>query len=302
MEPINEENRETKKKLFSDLENLRKEVNSSNNDLNRIDSEKVSWFRKKEDLSQYIRKKINSIKEDRKKRDELTKKVKELKEKRRNFNEETKKKISELVRLKDEVKDLEKRSKVKDLRWIKGDIDELEVKLETEPMPFDKEQQLSKKLKQLKKSMGDASEIIHIINKIKKLNSSIYELRKTNNGIHHMIQKLARESQNKHEGLLKNSKEIDELKIKEKEAYKNFRKFNNDLKNINYNLKAKLSSMSVMRENINKFKLKEEEKRKLNETILIKSKEQEIEEKIKEGKKLTTDDFLAFQEVIRTKN
>ena len=52
---------------------------------------------------------------------------------------------------------------------------------------------------------------------------------------------------------------------------------------------------------INKFKLEEEEKRKLKETILIKSKEQEIEEKIKEGKKLTTDDFLAFQESIRKK-
>jgi uncharacterized coiled-coil DUF342 family protein len=35
--------------------------------------------------------------------------------------------------------------------------------------------------------------------------------------------------------------------------------------------------------------------------MLIKSKEQEIEEKIKTGKKLTTDDFLAFQEIIKDK-
>ena len=59
--------------------------------------------------------------------------------------------------------------------------------------------------------------------------------------------------------------------------------------------------MNDIREKINKFKLEEEEKRKLKETMLIKSKEQEMEEKIKDGKKLTTDDFLAFQEIIKSK-
>jgi len=291
--------KETKKELFAVLDKLRNDVNSSNKNLNRNDNEKGGWFRKKEDLSKNIRKKINGIKEDKDKRDSLTKKVRELKEKRRNFNEESKRNISELVILKDEVKSLSKKSKVKDPQNIRCDIDKLEVKLETEVMPFENEKQLSKKLKHLKKSMSEASEIIHNIDKIKKLNSSIYELRKTNNETHNKIQKLAKESQNIHEWILKNSKEIYELKIKEKEAIKNYFKFKKEFKNINDDLKQKLASMSGIREKINKFKLEEEEKRKLNETVLIKSKEQELEEKIKGGKKLTTDDFLAFQEVIK---
>jgi len=149
--------------------------------------------------------------------------------------------------------------------------------------------------------MSEASAIIHSIDKIKKLKSSIDELRKTNNGTHNQIQRLARDSQNIHEGILKNSKEIDELKVKEIEAINFFFKFKKEFKNINNDLKEKLASMNGIREKINKFKLEEEEKRKLNETMRIKSKELEIEEKIKGGKKLTTDDFLAFQEVIKNK-
>jgi len=293
--------KETKKELFTVLDKLRHEVNSSNKNLNRNDNEKGAWFRKKENFSVNIRKKINRIKENKSKRDSLTKKVRELKDKRHNLNEESRKKISELIILKNEVKSLTKKSKVKDPHRIKGDIDILEVKLETEAMPFENEKQLSKKLKQLKKSMSEASAIIHYIDRIKNLNSSIGELRKTNNETHNQIQKLARESQNIHEGILENSKEIDDLKVQELEATKNYFKFKKEFKNINDDLKQKLSSMSKIMEKINKFKLEEEEKWKLNETMLIKSKEQEIEEKIKGGKKLTTDDFLAFQEVIKDK-
>ena len=58
--------------------------------------------------------------------------------------------------------------------------------------------------------------------------------------------------------------------------------------------------MGKIRTEINKFQLEEDEKRKLQEAMLIKSKEHEIEEKIKSGRKLTTEDFLLFQESIKS--
>ena len=66
-------------------------------------------------------------------------------------------------------------------------------------------------------------------------------------------------------------------------------------------LKENLKDMNEIKEKINKFKLEEDEKRKLKESTIIKNKEQEIEEKIKEGKKLTTEDFLMFQEAVKNK-
>lgn len=168
-------------------------------------------------------------------------------------------------------------------------------------MSFEKEKELSKKLKVLKKSLSEASEIIDIHEKIKKLNLETNDARKNNNETHNEIQKLASESQKLHESVIKNSKEIDELKAREEEAFKKFLDSKKNFNNINNKLKEKLTKVNEIREKINKFKLKEDEKRKLEETMLIKSKEQEIEEKIKEGKKLTTDDFLTFQEIIKNK-
>jgi|TARA_B100001971_G_scaffold214712_1_gene253776 uncharacterized coiled-coil DUF342 family protein len=294
--------KESKKELFSYLDKLRSEINSLNKDLNRFNSEKESWFRKKEDFSKNIRNKITDTKENRNKRDTLTKQVRELKEKRRNFNEGAKKKISEVVKLKDTVNNLTKKAKVKDPLKIKGDIDRLEVKLETEAMPFEKEKELAKNLKMMKKSLGDASEVIGILKKTKKFDSEINNARKNTHKTHNEIQKIASESQVMHEGIIKNSKEIDGLKTREGEAFRNFAKFKKNFNDVNNKLKEKLSEMNKVRGKINKFKLEEDEKRKLKETTLIKSKEQEVEEKIKTGKKLTTDDFLMFQEAIKNKN
>jgi len=298
----NEMKKETKKELFTNLDRLRNEINSINKDLNKKNNEKESWFRKKDDLSRDVRGKIASIKKNKQKRDSLTKKVKELKEKRQNLNQEIKKKISELVRLKNETRELTKRSKIKDPQRIKGEIDNIEVKLETEAMPFEKEKALSKKLKQFKELLEEASAIISNIDKIKKFNSEIDALRKNSNETHNEIQKLAAESQELHEGIIKNLKDIGELRVKEEEALKNFVDSKRFFNAINDKLKEKLVRVNEIKTKINKFQLEEDEKRKLRESMIIKSKEQEIEEKIKTGKKLTTDDFLEFQEIIKGKH
>lgn len=293
---------QTKKELFASFDKLRGDINSLRNELNNSSSNKELWYRKKEELFSAIGKKIEAIKESRKKKDDLTKEVKGLKEKRNSFNEEAKKKIEEIVKLNDESKNLTKKSKIKDPFQLKKDIDALESKLETEVMSFEKEKELSKKLRALKKSFEDASALIVIINNIKKLNSELGAARKSNNGLHNQIQKLAGESQEIHESILKGSKEIDELKIKEEEAFKNFVESKKRFNNANKSLKEKLGEMGDIREAIAKHKLEEDEKRKLKEVTFIKSKEQEIEEKIKTGKKLTNEDFLVFQEAIKGKN
>ncbi|MDP6600436.1 MAG: hypothetical protein QF798_03310 [Candidatus Woesearchaeota archaeon] len=291
--------KETKKELFNGLEKLRNEIDSSNRDLNKSNNKKESWFNKKEYLSGNIRGKIKSINENRTKRDSLTKKVKELKEKRNKLNEGIRKKISELVKLKNRARDLAKNLKIEGAQNLKGYIDKIEVRMETEAMSFEKEKKLSKKLKVLKKSLRESSAIIDIHEKIKKLNLEINGLKKNNNETHNEVQKLAKESQELHESIIKNSKEIDRLKVQEEEAFKKFFDFKKNFSYINNKLKEKLVVMNILKGKINKFELEEEEKRKLKETTLIKNKEHEMEEKIKEGKKLTTEDFLAFQEIIK---
>ena len=84
--------------------------------------------------------------------------MKELKEKRNALSEEIGKKISEFKKLNDEKKKMLSKSKVRHPLAIQAQIGEIEVRLETEAMPFDKEKKLSKKLKDLKKSLSKASD------------------------------------------------------------------------------------------------------------------------------------------------
>ena len=290
---------DSKKELFRQLDSLKNEIISLRKDLNRINSEKESWFNKKEDFSRQIREKIGIIRESREKRDSLTKKVKELKEKRNALSVEIGKKISEFKKLNDEKKKLLSKSKVRDPYRLKSDIEKLELRLETEAMPFDKEKKLSKALKDLKKSLAEASDSMEVMAMVTGLSGEISESRKNANNAHNEIQELAKQSQVLHEIVVKTSKEADELRTKEEESFKNFINSKAKFTGVNNQLKENLSKMSGIREKINKFSLEEDEKRKLKETILVQSKEKEIEEKFKSGKKLTTDDFLAFQDIIR---
>ena len=295
-----EPKKQTKRELFAELDRLKSDVNSLRNGLNKADSDKESWYSGKEGISNSIREKIDAIKQSREKRDSLTKKVRELKEKRTKLNDGLGKKVSGLVELKKQYADLTKRLKITDPAWIKTSIDSIESKLETEVMSFEKEKELSKKLKMLKKSLAEASAIIGTFDAVKKLNFEISSAKKESNSVHKEMQELAKESQALHEIVISESKNVDELNAKEEEAFSKFVEFKKLFSEKNRFLKEKLESMGKIRTEINKFQLEEDEKRKLEEAMLIKGKEQELEEKIKSGRKLTTEDFLVFQESIKS--
>jgi len=224
----------------------------------------------------------------------------ELKEKRTKLNDDIGKKVSKLAELRKQSADLMKRLKITDPIRIKMAIDSIESRLETEVMSFEKEKELSKKLKSLKKSLAEASDLIGILDAVKKLNFEISSAKKESNSVHKEIQDLVKENQALHESIILESKNIGEFKPKEEEAFSKFVEFKKVFSEKNRFLKEKLESMGKIRTEINKFQLEEDEKRRLQEAMLIKSKEQELEEKIKSGRKLTTDDFLVFQGSIKS--
>jgi len=293
--------KQPKKELFASFDKLKDEIFLYRKTLNNADSEKESWYKKTEGISQEIRKKIGAVKEERSKRDELTSRVKELKGQRAKLDVSISEKISEVMALRDEAKDLSKKSKIRDPFRIKHGMESLELKLETEDMPFEKEKELSKKVKMLKKALEEASSIISASNKIRALDSEISDIKKSRSSLHNEIKKIAEESQKLHESVVSRSKLIDHLKEEEELSFKKFAEFKKSFNEANHLLKERLKEMSQIREKINQFRLEEDETRKLEESLLIRSKEQELEEKIKSGKKITTEDFLMFQQSARGK-
>ncbi len=85
------------------------------------------------------------------------------------------------------------------------------------------------------------------------------------------------------------------IKTKEKSAFEKFMEFKKKFNEVNEQLKNRLPEMNKLKEEADKYNLESKKKKKEKEEQFLKSKEDIVKEKIKTGKKLTTEDLLVFQ-------
>lgn len=286
---------ENKNILFEDIRILKNDINDLRKNLNHIDKQKETFFDKKEEYGNEIRRLIKKIKKDKAKRDELTKKVKEDKKKRDALNKEIKDKISKIKNLKKEEGLIANNSKTESPSKIKEAIEKLELSIETEAMSFENEKKVMKRIKGLKKRFNEAKIINDMLDNFKKISWDIDEYKKNADDIHLRIQNRAKESQKLHESLVASSKEVDKLEVEEEKTFGKVVEFKKKFNAVNNLLKEKLTKMGELMGKLESFKLKKEEEKKLKDEFFIKNKEARIEEKIKKGEKLTTEDLLVFQ-------
>ena len=254
------------KELSEELSKRKIELSKLRSLLNELDSEKESWFGKKKEFSKKIKAGIQKIKEDKAKRDALTKEVKELKPKRDALNEKISSRLGEISQLK-----------------IKDTIDKLEFKIETEAISFEKEKELMKKINELRKRYGNA----RILN----------DMAKESNAIHKLMQERARESQMLHEAILAISADVDAAKAEEEQAFGKFSELKAKFSQENAKFKEKLKEMNGIRDRLETINSARKDKKRTWQESFLKTKEEEVNEKIRKGEKLTTEDLLVFQKI-----
>src|SRR3989338_6133312 len=285
------------KELVEELNNHRVEISKLRNALNGLDKEKESWFGRKEALSAKIKESIRKIKDNKAKRDSFTNEVKELKLKRDLLNKELSSKSSELEKLKKERAESSKSFDVKDSpSMIKKQMDKLEFKIETDTVSFDKEKELMKKIKTLKKDYDKLSILQESNKNVREALDAVRKLRRESNEIHKSIQEKAKESQVLHEEILKISAEIDKFKAEEEDAFRKFSGLRKQLHEASSHLNDKFKLMDEVKSKLDKIQLDKRDIRKREEESFLKSKEEEVNEKIRKKQKLTTEDLLVFQQ------
>jgi len=284
------------KELVEELRKQRVEVSKLRNTLNELDREKESWFKKKDDCSKRIRESIQRIKENKSKRDSLTSEVRELKPKRDSINKEIASKLKEFDGLKKEKTALAKSLGIKETpSRIKSQIEKLEFRIETDTVSFEREKELMKKIKELRKDYDKASIIEESNKKIRDASDSASRMRREANDIHKFIQEKAKQSQALHDEILKISAEIDRMKADENDAFKKFSEYKKQFTEINSQLKEKLRGMNNVKWQLDRIDFDRRERKRQHEESILKLKEEIINEKIKKGQKLTTEDLLVFQ-------
>lgn len=267
----------------------KKELSELRFQLNTLSSQKEEAYRQ---LMQYRNKtksrrdKIRSLKIE---RDQLTKQVKELKKERDEQNILVKEKSAVKREVDQKRKEMLDQVDVKDNpARIKVLIKKLEEKIETEVIPFSKEQQLWKKIKELEAQYKQVEALGEVWKSVNTATANFAESRRQAEEIHHQVQDLAQQSQAKHEQLIGILGETKESKGEEKLLVDKYL----ELKAKFEQAKKDFNEVVSRVEELGKI-LGEEDKENFRQKV--REKTAKVREKIKKKKKLSTEDILAFQ-------
>ena len=156
-----------------------------------------------------------------------------------------------------------------------------------------------KVLGKMRKQYESAKGVGEIEHKLDGYFRELRELREQMDMTKKIVQVSAKESQKHHIELIESSKEIDELKKKEAVLEEEIGKMKSEMHVLNDELTAKLDKMDGVKKvlNENNVQLKEDMHKSNNE--ILKQKDVEVKDKIKKGKKLTTEDLLVLQRTMK---
>lgn len=291
--------KEEKKHAFNELQKYSKEIAELRNGLNSINDSKESFFGQKDRISSEIRSLIKKVRESKSERDSLTKEVRELKAKRTKLSDEIKKKIEEAKKLNSKKEDIRKKHKFQiDPSRLKEEIEKLELRIETEGMTFPKEQEIMKQIKEKKKLYGESKDVSDVFGSISSMNGEISRLKKEAEEAHKEVQSKAEKSQQLHEQMIEASKKIDELKKSEQELNGRIGDIKKKFDDANIRLQTKLSDAPRIKHEAESARESAREDsrrgRKGRDSSRLKEKSRLVQEKLRKGEKLTTEDLIVM--------
>lgn len=273
--------------MKDNLNNIRREISELKKQLNELNVEKEKWFSIKEKLKKDVSELITKIKTFKSNKDKSDKELQKLKERRDSYNKNVQELIKEFKELNSKKQRILKEKKINfNPSDIIKKIEDLEFKLETEAISFEKEQNIMKQTKTFKKQLSEIGEAQDIFKQLKNLSEKITETKNKADDSHNQMKKVGKTT---YHDLMEMSKQINELKKKQEDAFKNFIQAKDKFSKINEELKNKLKSTRELNLTKSIMRLEKQEK-EINEKV------QQVKEKLKKNKKLTTEDLLILQE------
>ena len=285
-----------KQRSMSEFNSVKSKIQDIKKELDILNKEKEGWMTKKTSYKNEILKILGNVKELKTARNNLTSQVKMSKEERAKVDHKIPELEEQLKKLKTEKDELsQKLGLKKDIGFIKREIGAMNQKFETEPMSFGSEKKLMQEIKQKRKELEGAGEIMKIVGRIRAIHQELDMYNKIRTVSHSKVQSIARNSQSKHENMVEESKRIDELKSKEQEAFEKFKEVKERYKARSDEFKAELLNLNVVQKKlgIDEKEHKQVTEKQQNKTLIQKIKE--VEDKLTKGEKLTTEDLLILQ-------
>jgi phosphoserine phosphatase len=274
-------------------------------DTNALHERKERLYSELQEISRAIAGSINELKERREKRNALTQAAQDAKTQRKELSRIIKEKISVVKDLRKKLPDKPGTTPSQSSRGgrereervtpgkLREEIQRLETKLETSAMDFTEEQKLTKILKEKKAQLAKMGGENDLERDVRSRSKEIDKLKRESDVAHEEVTRTARESQEHHEAILALSKKIEELKERETKLRDEYQKIKDELGTHSEVLPEKKPRGTKGKRGETSSLASSQPS--AEDKATIKEKAAEVEEKIKTGKKLTTEDLLALQ-------
>ncbi len=231
----------------------------------------------RDELNDSLKENLNLAIEFRDKRNEINKEVEENKKLRDKVNEE--------------LKNLEWSSGRRDRLKIENEIKKIDKIIETRVLDIKKENQLVKNANDLRKQLSEIQED-------EKVKEDAQKLKKTSEEYHAVVVDLSEKAQESHENMLNYFKKTDEIRTNADEKHNLFIKARKAASAKHEEFKIVLSEIHQINKKLGTSKSKRRKSEKqsnIKKNREEKEKAEDIFDKFKKGKKLTTDELLLLQ-------
>ncbi|MAF36223.1 hypothetical protein CL622_03850 [archaeon] len=276
------------------LETLQEQIRELRGKLNLVNQKKEASFAKHKQSKNSLLDKIHQAKQIQSETKDQNNNSSKLKQKRDAYNAKVRKLIQEIKLLNTKKYDLFKKLNIRgDVTKLKEQVDQLQLKLQTEALSIEAEKRLMKQIKSIQKIYSDDGEVKQLLDNIDNISKEIDEAKIKADEYHQQLVKASKGRQ--YNELIDVSKEIHTLRADEKEHFNEFKKHKGSFLDINEVLQKKLREAASLKGIIEQKSVKEKTKQSLEQAKKIDKKAKVAEEKLKKGGKLTTEDLLAMQ-------
>ncbi len=288
---------ESKDKLVERYKALETEIASLKTKLNDVNVKKEDWFAKKEELKKQLQESIKDVKDIKIKKDTISVDIQKLKQERNAYNKIVGELISKVKLLNKEREEIYKKSNLRiNPGKIKDTMELLEKKIETEVISFSKEQKLMKQIKKLKDQYNKMTEVVKVVDHLRQLSSEIEITKSKAQDLHRKIQEYAKKDEVGYNDFIEKSRAINVIRQRQEDAFRKFVKLKRLHVEINNTLKNKHEEANRLKNKVDRLSRPTDAvKSKDKEIAMLKEKLKYVEEKLRNGEKLTTEDILLFQ-------
>jgi uncharacterized coiled-coil DUF342 family protein len=279
---VEQKNEQVEQKITT----LKREIQSVSANLKELGGQKEEQYQQKNTLDKQLNALINKAKDLKDKKREIDKQISTFKKEREDKNKQYNQSLTNIKKAKE---DRRRQQHAVSSNTLRKQIKDLEYKMQTEAISFNKEKKIMGEIKKIKAQL---KEILKEEEKLKTNNLSfrqVKEIKLAADDSHKKVQELAEKS----------SKIFDELTILSKDIA-NIKAQRNTVQLVLKNLKSQIGHMNQKLSKVLKDWSGIADKvfiRGTRRSIdrLLHKKTEEVKEKLKTKKKLTTDDILLLQ-------